>query len=178
METWVKIQEVSGNYQISNYGNVKSNISNIILKQSIVAKRKNKQGYKVVNLKGNLHYVHRLVANAFIPNPNQLPEVNHIDGNKFNNHVNNLEWVTSSENMKHAYKTGLIKHSRKFGKDNPISKLVLQKDKKTLEVLHRYYGVREASRMTNIATSDICNCCNHKKGHYSAGGYVWEYTES
>ena len=56
--------------------------------------------------------IHREVAKAFIPNPNKLPQVNHIDGNKLNNHVDNLEWVTESENVKHAYTTGLMPSSK------------------------------------------------------------------
>ena len=97
-------------YQISNYGNVKSLLSNKILKPSIVAYRdpNRNNGYYVVNLKGKLYYIHRLVAENFIPNPNHLPQVNHIDGNKQNNKVDNLEWCTASENIKHAYSMGLI----------------------------------------------------------------------
>ena len=72
-------------------------------------------GYKIVwmNIKGKQkhYYLHRLIAEAFIPNPDNKPQVNHIDGNKTNNNVENLEWVTSKENVHHAIRTGLMKPS-------------------------------------------------------------------
>lgn len=68
----------------------------------------NSKGYENVSINGKLHKVHRLVAEAFIPNPQGLPQVNHKDGNKLNNEVSNLEWATASQNTKHAYEMGLM----------------------------------------------------------------------
>ena len=105
-------------YQISNYGNVKSlarqrkNSKGVYMqKEKLLSLTNTSTGYKKVELvkngKKKGHKVHRLVAMAFIDNPENKPQVNHIDGNKTNNYVGNLEWVTSSENCIHAYETGL-----------------------------------------------------------------------
>ena len=105
MEQWL---DTYGYYQISNLGNIRNKNTNRILKQST-----NTKGYKVITLHINKKLVnykaHRLVAEAFIPNPYSLPQVNHIDGCKTNNNVNNLEWCTDSENMYHSYRIGLHK---------------------------------------------------------------------
>ena len=78
--------------------------------------------YKIVNHNGKTYKVHRLVAICYIENPNNLPQVNHIDGNKTNNHVSNLEWCTASYNTQHAYDNGLAKSKgvSMKGKDNPM----------------------------------------------------------
>jgi hypothetical protein len=110
------IKEYEGRYAISDEGQVWSYYSKRWLKQwDIVSHRKGytrEQVYKQVNFKLNgklkKYSVHRLVALAFIPNPDNKPEVNHIDGNPSNNHISNLEWVTASENLLHAYRIGLI----------------------------------------------------------------------
>ena len=105
-------------YSVSNFGNVKNNITGCVLSQ-----RKATNGYLRVNLrKGNVKYekpttisVHRLVAEHFIPNDNNLCTVNHIDGDKTNNNVTNLEWLSNEDNLKHAWENGLMnKGEREF----------------------------------------------------------------
>ena len=106
MEDW---RDVRGNpgYEVSSSGEVKNIKTGKILKPG-----RHRQGYSMVHLSDQnvVHgkTVHRLVAEAFIPNPEQKPQVNHIDGNKSNNQVSNLEWNTGSENTVHAYRTGLF----------------------------------------------------------------------
>lgn len=107
MKEWKTIQRFKGQYQVSNFGEVRNLVTGKILKPAIVSNRKGNDGYYVVNIKKKLYYVHRLVAEAFLPNPENKPQVNHIDGNKKNNNLNNLEWCTGSENIKHSYYIGL-----------------------------------------------------------------------
>lgn len=122
MEIWKDIEGYEGSYQISNMGNVKSlskkwisgnnniirNHGDILLKQS-----NNARGYRHVILSKNSKHrtltIHQLMARAFIPNPENKLFVNHKDGNKKNNILENLEWCTNDENMKHAVKMNLIK---------------------------------------------------------------------
>lgn len=126
-EIWKDIKGYEGLYQISNLGNVKSLIQWVgnkysdkyikkekILKTSIQYANKNKNYCRcIVNLAKNKHKksykVHQLVAQAFIPNPKKLKEINHIDGDSLNNKIDNLEWCTHSENAIHAIKIGLRK---------------------------------------------------------------------
>lgn len=136
-------------------------------------------GYFTVGLRKNKTVattcIHRLVAEAFIPNPENKPCVNHIDGNKHNNHVSNLEWNTYSENNYHAFKIGLKKPTwcGKKGKDNPNSKIVLQV--KNCKIIAEFYGAHEAQRETGIDYRWISRCC-HKKCD-TAGGYNWKFKE-
>lgn len=141
--------------------------------------RHDTNGYVSVTLSGQRSYrVHRLVAEAFLPNPENKPEVNHIDGNKQNNNVSNLEWVSKSENAIHSHNVLGFRGAwfRKMGKDNPHSKIVLQiKDGK---IIAEFYGTCEASRKTNISQDRICRCCQRKKGYKSAGGFQWTYKDN
>ena len=72
-----------------------------------------------INGKPTMKYIHRLVAESFIPNPHNKPTVNHKDGDKFNNHISNLEWCTHSENNKHSWDNGLVKAYDRRGTNNP-----------------------------------------------------------
>lgn len=106
MEQWRSISETNGKYIISNYGRVKNKKLDRELKGTLDKDGYCKVGLRIKN-KRIYRFVHRLVAIEFIPNIGNKPQVNHIDGNKSNNNVDNLEWVTTQENIIHAYQNGL-----------------------------------------------------------------------
>ena len=191
-EIWKDIEDYEGLYQVSNLGRVKSleryqqNHSKF---QKIEEKMKSihtkSNGYQFVQLyKDNRMkniYVHKLVAQAFIPNIDNKPEVNHIDGNKLNNSVKNLEWVTSNENNKHKWRTGLQRFSEKQSKitkennqkykSRPIKQLDLQGN-----YIRTWKNAHEASRQLSIDRSCISQCCNNGRNK-TAGGYKWSFAE-
>lgn len=141
-----------------------------------------KIGYMIVGLniynKYKLKKVHRLVAEAFIPNPENKSEVNHKDGNKSNNNVDNLEWTTHQENMKHAYNTGLSTAywTGKRGWNSTTGRPVKQINIKTGEVINIYGSMEEAARQLNIKSpSNIRGCIIGRQK--SCAGYKWEYIE-
>ena len=168
-ETWKDIEGYEELYQVSNLGRVKSLRNDKLLKQFV-----NRQGYSQVSLSKNgkvkLCRVNRIVCRAFIENPENKAQVNHIDGNKLNNRVDNLEWCTGSENVKHAYINGLQKPIR--GKDNILSKQVFQynSDKKLIKI---WGSVGEIQRELGIAKQLISACCLGKTN--TCRGYIWRY---
>lgn len=109
----------------------------------------NNKGYGRVQLCGKFYFVHRLVAEKFIPNPNNLPQVNHIDGDKTNNCIENLEWVTNQENRDHAIKNGLHLQGEKCS----WSKLTLENVKYIRN--HREISRKELSELFGVAISTI-----------------------
>lgn len=126
-EIWKDVEGFEGSYQVSNCGEVRS-LDRIISHPNGPTKRKGKvlkqvktgvkRNYHAVELNSVAYKVHRLVAGAFILNPENKPEVNHIDGDPSNNKIDNLEWVTSSENQRHALDTGLLVRERGIGCKN------------------------------------------------------------
>jgi len=177
MEEWKTIKGFDGKYQVSNTGKIKS------LKcknPKIMAKRHNENGYCTIilyeNSKGTNFKLHRLVAEYFIPNPENKEQVNHIDGNKDNNTVANLEWCTRSENEIHSFRVLHQKHNMTgaFGKLHPNSIEIDQIDINTGKILKTYYGSLEAQREVKTANqSNIIACCKGKRNQ--AGGYKWRY---
>lgn len=116
-ELWLPIKGFEGRLEVSNMGRVRS-VERFVafgsnkrkVHQTIYKLFDDKDGYKMVGISGKTIKVHRAVAGAFIPNPENKPQVNHIDGDKSNNRVENIEWATQEENMQHASMTGLAKH--------------------------------------------------------------------
>lgn len=138
------------NYCIYDNGDVENLSTNKILKGSI-----SENGYKYYRLskdnKKQMYYAHRLVAEAFIPNPKNLPVVNHKDGNKLNNNVDNLEWATYSENIIHAYQNNLIKNEKKieyYDKD-------LEGEEWKVFENYTNYLISNKGRVRNIQTNRI-----------------------
>ncbi|MBP5421432.1 MAG: hypothetical protein J6Y78_03210 [Paludibacteraceae bacterium] len=192
-EVWRPVKGYEGLYEVSNYGRVRS-LDRIVYRQNgnayrlrgkIITPHTNgntkhlhlklcKDGIPVKN------YVHRLEAEAFIPNPYNLPEVNHKDENPLNNFVcvnedgtidfekSNLEWVSHQEN--NAYGTKGKRQGQKLSKGE-----VLQI--KYGKVLNRYPSAEQAGKINNITPNNIRNCCNNKPHYKSAGGYEWRFAE-
>ena len=163
-ELWVDIYGFDGKYQISNFGRVRS------LTRSDYKQQTNWKGYKIVTLFGDGFRktigVHRLVALHFIPNPGQLDQVNHKDGDKKNNRVENLEWCTNRENQRHAVKMGLtVPH-------NERAVLCISPDGSK----RVFKSATEAGRILGINPGSISTiCCKSEKYRHTAGGYKWEF---
>lgn len=172
-EIWKDIKEYEGLYQVSNKGKIKRlagkcltkagkyrNISENIL---TCFSNKTRYNYLYVNLNNNglkQFRLHRLVALHFIPNPDNLPEVNHIDGNKNNNTVENLEWCSNLENIRHSFKIGT--HKIRTGEQAPNSKLTLEQVIEIKERLkNKEYG-RRVAKDYNISEGMISLIKNKK----------------
>ena len=157
------------NYLIYDDGRVWSIKRSRFLKQET-----KKDGYLRVGLYKNdkiYHkYIHRLVAEAFISNPNNLPEVNHKDENKENNNVDNLEWMTSLDNTN--YGTCIQRRTEKLINNIGKSKMVLQYDK-NMNKIDAFPSIKEAERQTGLANTNIGLAC--RETHRTCGGYYWRY---
>lgn len=174
IEIWRDIKDYEGYYQVSNLGNVKSinrkivlkNNKTMLIKERILKQSIGNNNYLIVSLfkNGNGHSftVHRLVAEAFIPNPDNLPEVNHKNENKTDNCVDNLEWCTSKYNCNYGNKMiSKIKSVAQYTKNNIL--------------INIFRSTCDAEKQTGISNSHISACCNGKYGFKSAGGYIWKY---
>lgn len=167
-EEWRDIAGYEGIYQISNLGRVKSmNYYGKSGCEKIRMMRVNKFGYIdiVLSKKGvnKTYQVHRLVAEAFIPNPNSLPQVNHIDEDKGNNSVSNLEWCDSSYNINYGNRNKIAGYKNSIPEITPVM---------CIETGETYISVAEASRKKNIGRGSISLCIKGKQR--TAGGYHWK----
>ena len=184
-EIWKDVSGFNGKYQVSNLGNVKSFNRRFHKGEPFMLKlRDGGKGYYKVVLYGDNNQkrqveIHRLVAETFIPNPLNLNCVNHIDGNKTNNSVSNLEWCTPAYNNQHAFRTGLRSGSKpwlgKTGFQNASSIPVTQIDLSTGKPIATFGSMEEAGRLTGCSPQKIGKCC---KGVFSqTHGYGWKYAD-
>lgn len=161
--------DFTGLYEVSSLGRIKSLSYGKTKKAKIMKPRSDKKGYQFVTLMWNGQrktiYVHRLVANAFIPNNDKLPQVNHKNEIKHDNRVENLEWCTARYNVN--YGTANERRSRK-GKDSPNAKSVI-----CLETHQRFDSVKEAD--TWLGKGRVSPCLIGKAK--TAGGYHWQYLD-
>lgn len=188
IEIWKDIEDYP-NYQISNFGRVKGKerYVNTIggakrkIKDKIIKPTLDSRGYYVVSLynekgKSNPKSIHRLVCETFLENKNNYPVINHINGIKIDNRLENLEFCTQSHNIKEAYRLGLEKPNKtnlgKFGIKNKKARKIKQIDINTNEIINVFYGVCEAGRKTGINYRNIDLCLKNKRNY--AGGYKWE----
>lgn len=178
IEEWRDVKGYEGLYQVSNFGEVKS-----ILFKNNKCRFEREKIIKICTRKGTGNHkdrtivmlhdegkrqnfgVHRLVAIAFLPNENNLPEVNHLDGNPLNNRIDNLEWCTRAENCKHAYDNGLMPV---FSSNNKLrEKRVSRDDGKT------YANIAEAASDNKRSKSAIKNALHGRSS--SSNGYKFEF---
>lgn len=174
-EIWKDVTGYEGIYQVSNYsrvkkiGYIKTTKVEHIKKQTV-----GKTGYYVISIwkknKSRVVKVHRLIAEAFIENPLNKPFINHIDCNKLNNDISNLEWCTHKENMMHAKNNNLMYSPKGTGNN------ILMLDKKTNEVLKVFNSISDAVEYLNVKESaSIYNAIHKRCKRIGAYGYAWKY---
>lgn len=175
LEVWKKTLSCPEYYEVSNLGRVRSLTRSIeggccikgkkatkVIQGKVHSNVLNERGYLVVRIGRKNKYVHRLIAEAFLSNPDNKPQINHINGNKADNSIPNLEWVTSKENVIHAYESGLVR---------PKKLTIEQRDairnrcyKKVIDVTTNtiYASMTEAARAFNVSLPQLSG---KLKGH-------------
>lgn len=200
MEIWKDIKGYEGIYQVSNLGRVKS-LPRIVIcsngckknyKSKILKSKFEKDGYLRIGLtkfsKETKKYIHRLVAETFVPNPNNYSEVNHIDENKSNNKAINLEWCTRKYNMNYGNRikkqVAHTNYKKIASKIDYKALSVLQKSatqkavyqySKEYKFIKRWSSFSQVENELGIHHSNIVACCTGRRK--STGGYIWSYTK-
>ena len=167
MENWKNIKGYEGLYKVSSYGRIMT-----VRKNAILCPAKTISNGLTVSLSKNgkveKRQVSRLVAAAFIPNPENKPCIDHIDGNRANNHADNLRWVTVKENQNNP-----ITKSKWIGKKaNPHHEKAVEQIKNGI-VVNVFVSIQEAARKGNFSATAICKVCKGKGNLHK--GYKWRY---
>ena len=172
IEEWKDIKDYEGLYQVSNWGKILSLNYRNTGKPVLMNPGTDKDGYLVVYLSKNgedkLCKVHRLVAQTFIPNPDNLPQVNHKDEDKTNNRVENLEWKSPKDNSNHGTRTERVAKANTNGiRSKPILQLSLSGD-----LIREWPSIGECGR-NGFSKGNVWSCCNGKLPQYK--GFLWRY---
>lgn len=186
-EIWKPIKGYEGLYEVSNLGRVKSLPKSVeqyygykITNERLLKQSPDKKGYMMVwlykNKKRETMKVHRLVADAFIPNPQCKPQIDHINTVKTDNRVCNLRWCTEKENSNNPI-TAKRNGDAHFGAKNGCSKEILQY---TLsgKFIKKWDCINDAERELGISHAHIVGCCKGYKYKKSAGGFIWKYANN
>lgn len=180
-EIWKDIKDYEGLYQVSNVGNIKSLNYNKTKQEKNLKFGIDTSGYKVVNLwkngKGKMRTVHRLVAETFIPNPNNHPIINHKDENKQNNTISNLEWCTCEYNLNYS--------KNSYNKENLRKRMMNNRNANEKKVIcittgQIFRSMAEAGRKYGVDRSSISACCRGKQNHagnLNGKKLAWIYLE-
>ena len=187
MEKWKNIP--NSRYRISSLGQIRNSETGRVLKQQT-----NKRGYAVIRLKDNdkkkiSFCVHKLVAKAFVPNPNGYLEINHLDGDKLNNYSTNLQWCTRGQNIQHAWDNGLrhftenarkavLQNIKKAQTPEVLAKKRYPRSRKTLcvETGQVFKSMKAAADYIGAYEQNIQECCA-SGGRRTSHGYHWEYVK-
>lgn len=166
-EVWADIEGYENLYAISSKGRCWSYKTNKFLKETI-----NNDGYLRFSLfkngKHQRYLAHRLVAKSFVANPNQYPEINHINENVKDNYVENLEWCTHKQNINYGSRNKKVSMALKNNQNSA-------KRVQNIDTLNIYDSLTKAEKETGISKAQICLCCKFKAK--TAGGYHWRYVE-
>lgn len=181
-EIWKPIEGTDGRYEVSNTGKVRNLDYHNKGEVKEIAQRISNNGRVLVTMfirgKRGDYSVHRLVGKAFIPNPDNLPQINHIDGNPKNNNVENLEWCDAFYNMQHAYRTGLMENARKAAKIT-VRHLVEKSKEKMIPITvidmntakyHKFDGINQAAIHLGLNCPDIVQVLSGR--YHSTRGYA------